>query len=78
MVLSYFDMTLPDYIFTDVHKTEIGAILRQEKGFENLKPVAIASRCTNQANKNYAQLDLEAIFYFADFVHTCMVHQIKL
>ena len=54
-------MTLPTYTFTDTHKTGLGAILRQGKDFENLKPVAIASRCTNQAEKNYAQLDLEAM-----------------
>ena len=71
-------MTLPDHIFTDVPETGIGAILRQEKDFENLKPVAIVSRYTNQANKSYALLDLDAIFCFADFVHTCMDHQIKL
>ena len=43
LLLSYFDRALPTYIFTDVHKTGLGAILCQGKDFENLKPVAIAS-----------------------------------
>ena len=54
-------MTLTTYIFTDARKTGRGAILWQGKDFRNLKPVAITSRCTNQAEKNYAQLDLEAM-----------------
>ena len=33
----------------------------QRKDFKNLKPVAIASRCTNQAEENNALLDLEAM-----------------
>ena len=61
LLLSYFDMKLPTYIFTDAHKIGLGAILCQGNDFENLKPVAIASPCTNQAEKNYAQLDLEAM-----------------
>ena len=61
ILLSYFDMELPTYIFTDAHVTGLGAILYQGKTFENLKPVAIASRCTNKAEKNYAQIDLEAM-----------------
>ena len=52
---------LPGDIFTDAHKTWLGAILCQGKYFENLKPVTIASCCTKQAEKNYAQLDLEAM-----------------
>ena len=54
-------MMLPADIFTDAHKTWLGAILCQGKYFENLKPVTIASCCTNQSEKNYAQLDLEAM-----------------
>ena len=54
-------MELPTYIFTDAHVTGLGAILYQGKTFENLKPLAIASRCTNKAEKNYAQIDLEAM-----------------
>ena len=59
LFLSFFDMTLSSHIFTDDHKT--GDILCQGKDSENLKPVAIDSYCTNQAEKNYAQLDLEAM-----------------
>ena len=61
ILLSHFDMELPTYIFTEAHVTGLGAILYQGKTFENLKPVAIASRCTNKAEKNYAQIDLEAM-----------------
>ena len=61
LFLPYFDLTLPTYILTDGHKTGVGAISCQEKGFIYLKPISIFSQCTNQAEKNYAQLDLEAI-----------------
>ena len=61
LLLSYFDMSLPTYIFTDAHITGLGAILYQGENFENLKPVAIASHCTNKAEKNYTQIDLEAM-----------------
>ena len=61
LLLSYFDITLPTYIFADAYKTGLGTILCQGKDFGNLKPVAIASRYTNQAEKNYAQLDLETM-----------------
>ena len=74
-------MTLPTYIFTDALKTGLVAILCHGKDFENLKPLAITSRCTNETGKNYAQLDLEAMvidFCFADFVHTFLNHQMKL
>ena len=61
LLLSYFDILLPTYIFTDAHITGLGAILYQGENFENLKPVATASRCTNKAEENYAQIDLEAM-----------------
>ena len=61
LLLSYFDMSLPTYIFTDAHETGLGAILYQGENFENLKPVAIASRCTYKAEKNYAKIDLETM-----------------
>ena len=61
LLLPQFDMTLSTNIFTDAHKTGLGAILCQGKDFENLKPVAISSRYTNQAEKNYGQLDLKAM-----------------
>ena len=61
LLLSYFNMTLPTYMFTDADKIGLGAILCQGNDFRNLKPVAIASRCSNQAEKNYPQLGLEAM-----------------
>ena len=54
-------MTLPTQIFTDANKTGLSAILCQRKDFENLKSVKTASRCANQDEKNYTQLDLEAM-----------------
>ena len=61
LLLSYFDMSLPTYIFTDGHITGVDAILYQDENFKNLKPVAIASRCTNKTEKHYAQIDLGAM-----------------
>ena len=61
LLLSYFDMSLPTYIFTDGHITGVDAILYQDENFKNLKPVAIASRCTNKIEKHYAQIDLGAM-----------------
>ena len=61
LLLSYFNMTLPTYMFTDADKIGLGAILCQGNDFRNLKPVVIASRCSNQAEKNYPQLALGAM-----------------
>ena len=60
-LLSYFDIRLPTFIFTDAHKTGLCAILAQGKNIENSKPVAFASRCTIKVEQKYAQLDLEAM-----------------
>ena len=60
-LLSYFNISKPIFIFTDAHQSELGAILVQCSDKENPKPVAFASRCTSKAEKNYAQLDLEAM-----------------
>ena len=52
------------YSLTDAHITGITrlfAILYPGENFENLKPVAITSRCTNKAEKNYGHIDLEAM-----------------
>ena len=49
------------YPLTEAHITGLGAILYQGENFENLKPVAIASGCTNKAEKNYKKIDLEAM-----------------
>ena len=60
-LLSYFDISKPTFIFTDVHQSGLSAILAQGSDRDNAKPVAFASRCTCKAEKNYAQLDLEAM-----------------
>ena len=58
LILPYLDMTLPTYIFTDVHKTGIAVVLCQSEDFDNLLTVAITSWCTKKAEKSYAQLDV--------------------
>ena len=60
LLLSYFDMSLSTYIFADAHIAGLGDIFYQGENFENLKPGAITSLCTNKAEKNYTQIDLEA------------------
>ena len=60
-LLSYFDISKPTFIFTDAHQSGLSAILAQGSDKDNAKPVAFASRCTSKAEKNYVQLDLEAM-----------------
>ena len=60
-LLRYFDMTKPIYIFTDAHVSGLGAMLGQGESIANVKPIAFASRATNPAERNYPQLDLEAM-----------------
>ena len=60
-LLSYFDISKLRFIFTDAHQSALTAILAHGSDKNNAKPVAFASRCTSKAEKNYAQLDLEAM-----------------
>ena len=60
-LLRYFDLNKQTYIFTDGHKTGLGAILAQGDSMQTAQPVAFASRCTNSAEKNYPQIDLEGM-----------------
>ena len=60
-LLCFFNMPKNTYIFTDAHQTGLGAILCQGTCREDARPVAFASRCTNKAEKNNPQLDLEAM-----------------
>ena len=64
-LLSYFNISKPTFIFIDAHQSGLSAILALGSDKDNAKPVALASRCTSKAEKNYAQLDLEAMA--ADF-----------
>ena len=57
-LLSYFDLGKNTCIFTDAHKTGIGAILAQGESMEDARPVAFSSRSTNKFEKKYSQLDL--------------------
>ena len=60
-LLRYFDLEKPTFIFTDAHKTGLGATLAQGDSIANAQPVAFASRTTNHAETRYPQLDLEAM-----------------
>ena len=60
-LLQYFEMDAQALLFTDAHKTGLGAMLAQGDSFENAKPVAIASRTTNTSEQKYPQIDLEAL-----------------
>ena len=60
-LLRYFDPSKKTNIFTDAHVTGLGAILAQEVSLETARPVALASKTTNEAEKHNCQLDLECI-----------------
>ena len=61
MLLRYFDMAKPIFIFLDAHITGLGVTLAQGATIKSAKPVACASRTTNAAEARYSQLDLEAM-----------------
>jgi len=52
-LLRYFDLKESTFIFTDAHKTGLGATLAQGESIANAKPVAFASRTTNQGETRY-------------------------
>ena len=54
-------MDLPTFIFTDAHKTGLGAILAQGTDSQSAKLVVIASRSITKAEARYPQLDPEAL-----------------
>ena len=60
-LLRYFDMSKPIYVFSDAHISGLGAMLAQGDHISTAKPVAFASRTTSPAERNYPQLDLEAM-----------------
>ena len=61
ILLRYFDISKPTYVFTDAHITGLGAILAQGDSVETARPIAIASRTTTDAEKKYPQIDLEGL-----------------
>ena len=61
-LLQYFDLSEKTFIFVDAHVTGLGAVLAQARSADTARPVEFASRCTNRAEKNYPQMDLEAIW----------------
>ena len=60
VLLRHYDTNAPMFIFVDAHCTGLSAILTQGPSIDATKAVAIASRTTTDAEKNYSQLDLEA------------------
>ena len=60
VLLRNYDTNVPTFIFVDAHYTGLSAILTQGASIGATKAVAIASRTTTDAEKNYSQLDLEA------------------
>ena len=60
-MISYFDISKPTFIFTDAHQSGLSSILAQGSDKDNAKPVAFTSRCASKVEKNYEQLDLEAM-----------------
>ena len=56
-LLEYFDMNKQSFIVTDAHETGLGAMLLQGDTLELAKPVAVISRTTTRAEKNYPQID---------------------
>ena len=58
VLLSYFEMEKPTFVFTDAHK--LCAMFAQGESKSTAKPVALASR-TSEAEYMYPQLDLEAM-----------------
>jgi transposase InsO family protein len=55
-VLGYFDTNQPVTLSVDSSREGLGAVILQ-----NQKPIAYASKCLNQAQKNYAQIELEML-----------------
>ena len=54
-------MSKRTFVFLDAHITGLGAMLAQGDTRQTAKPVAFASRTTNDAESRYSQLDLEAM-----------------
>ena len=60
-LLRYFCMKKHTYIMADAHVSGLGVALAQGDSIESARPVAFASRTTSEAERNYPQLDLEAM-----------------
>ena len=48
-------------IFVDGHRSGLGAVLAQGDSIDSALPIEFASRSTNKAERNYPQLDIEAM-----------------
>ena len=60
-LLTYFDPDLPTYILVDAHRTGLSAILAQGESADKARMVTCASRATTPVERNYPQIDLEAL-----------------
>ena len=70
--LHYFDIEKPTFVFTDTHKTGLGAMLAQKESKSTAKPMTFASITTGKAEYRYPQLDIEAmgvVFGLRRFCH---------
>ena len=68
-VFCYFNLDLPTYLFLDAHKSGLSAILSQGPSPDKAPIVACASRTTTPVERNYPQLDFEALSI--DFALCC-------
>ena len=60
-MLAYYETSSPTYLLVDAHRTGISAILAQGQSPETARMVTCASRATTTVERNYPQLDLEAL-----------------
>ena len=71
-LLHYFDLNKNTFLLVDAHRSGLGAILVQGNTMNDARPVAVASRTTNDAEKRYPQIDLDAMS--ADFALRRFMH----
>lgn len=60
-VLMYYDPKLPVKLTCDASPTGVGAVLAHVLADESDRPIAFTSRALNKAEKNYSQIDREAL-----------------
>ena len=61
IVLTYYDPDLPVKLACDSSSYGLGAVISHVMGNGEERPIAFASRTLNSAEKNYAQIQKEAL-----------------